>query len=201
MASFDPITKTLLEQKEINANQEKVRLLRKKKIEKNLQKGQHDLINQSIRSKEVSSNKILTGEDYLICTRRANDKPITGYSLINSAIDLQPESFGPSIIPHHFICLRPRKDIGDLHIPFVHLLLDSIIENQLVPLIEKGNKGILNIKTLKELKVTFPTLYENQEERFSQYQNLKSERNKLDLEIINLKGSLSDDFLELNNLK
>jgi len=200
MASFNPISKTLLEQRDIDLNIEKIDRLRKTKSGLNMQKNTNDYIKQAIKSKEVSSNKILDGQDYLICTRRANDQPINGYSLINSAIDLQPENIGPCIISHHFICLRPRKDIADIYIPFLHLMLDSIIENQLIPLINKGNKGLLKTKTLNQLKVSIPILYDEQRKIFEEYNNLIIGINKLELEIMNLKGNMSKNFSELNNI-
>jgi hypothetical protein len=201
MASFNPVNKTLLEQQDIDLNLEKINRLRKTKSGLNLQKNTNEYIKQAIKSKEVSSNKILNGQDYLICTRKANDQPINGYSLINSAIDLQPENFGPSIISHHFICLRPRNDIADNYIPFLHLMLDSIIENQLIPLINGGNKSLLKTKTLNQLKVSIPTLYEEQKNIFSDYHNLKSEINNLELKMMNLKGNLSKNFVELNKIR
>jgi ACT domain-containing protein len=79
-------------------------------------------------------------------------------------------------------------------------MLDSIIENQLIPLINGGNKGLLKTKTLNLLKVSIPTLYKEQKNIFSDYQNLKSEINNLELKIMNLKGNLSKNFVELNNI-
>jgi len=200
MASFDPVKKVLMGKEEIEQNLEKINLLRSRKKNSN-ESLDTNTFNAHLKRKEIPFNKILSPDDYLICIRKVNEQPIVGYSLIDSVIDLQPDSIGPVIIPHHFFCLRPRKDIGHIHIPFFHLFIDTLIENEIIPLINSGDKRLLKIKFLNELKVTFPVHYEAQKEIFEKYKLLFVERNKAENEISNLKGTLTKEFKNINGFK
>ena len=195
MGMFNPITK------EISLDEDRAGKSEIKKETKAKKK-------QSVKEKIIGREKLLTPDDYLICTRVNKNGSISCYSLQNSSFDLMPELFGPSVISHHFIFLRPRTDIGHLHVPFMHLLLDALIKLKLAPENtepRKGNtkdiaKNILTKKGLENLVVNYPVSPEEQKNIYTNYQKHKADKLKAEEQMIMLEGQLVDDFENLNKL-
>jgi hypothetical protein len=185
MAAFDPINKRLMEIGDIKSNQEKIEAMRQKR---NL---------DSIR-KEVPKRKVLTPNDYLLCIRTANNKPVNGYSLINSPIHLQPKMIGPTIVPNHFICFRPRLDMENLHIPYLHTFLDALIEINFIPLIQEGNKNLLKIKFMNELTVAIPQNLEDQKELYDTNRELELKKVEIQRDIEALMAQITGEFQQDN---
>jgi hypothetical protein len=110
----------------------------------------------------ISEKKLLTKNDYLI-TIRGQPK---GYSILRSYENKEFKGRFPNIVAtNHFVRLRP-KIVLDMHIPYLHLLLDSIVENQLRNLFEQKKEnlpkdkkyGVFNsfsVEELKEMQITF----------------------------------------------
>jgi hypothetical protein len=110
----------------------------------------------------ISEKKLLSKNDYLI-TIRGQPK---GYSILRSFESKEFKGRFPKIVStNHFVRLRP-KVVLDMHVPYLHLLLDSIVENQLRNLFEqkKANLptdkkyGVFNsfgVEELKEILIKF----------------------------------------------
>lgn len=194
MGMFNPITREMQGEEELNQNDHKINKIRSGDEEKKMSKSEK-------KEKEISRDKILTANDYLICTRVNKNGGISSYSLINSPIDLTPDEIGPCIISHHFIYLRPRTDIGHLFVPYLHLLLDAIIKLELTERNKDSKKNILSIKALENLVVNYPVNPQKQEQIYKDYQLHKANRIIADREMAIIEGQIVEDFESLNKIK
>lgn len=94
----------------------------------------------------IPEKKLLTINDYLI-TIRGQPK---GYSMFRSYNSKKFNADFPNIVAtNHFVRLRP-KVLLEMHIPYLHLILDSIVENQLRNLFEQKR---LNLPAEKKYSV------------------------------------------------
>lgn len=196
MGMFNPITREMQGEEELNQNDHKINKLRLEDDGKKLSKSK-----KGLKEKAISIDKILTANDYLICTRVNKNGGISSYSLINSPIDLTPDEIGPCIISHHFIYLRPRMNIDYLFVPYLHLLLDAIIKLELTERNKDSKKNILSIKALENLVVNFPVNPQKQEQIYKAYQLHKANRIMADREMAIIEGQIVKDFESLNKVK
>lgn len=129
-----------------------------------------------IQKKQVKINKILNKEDYLIYTKGVPK----GFSLLNNSISKSKNL----VASHQFICLRPRTELIEVHLPYLHLVLDVFIEKKLDQIFRakeeiKGNKyGSFNSITIKEIskmELTILKSVDSQKKVFEQYNKIKEE--------------------------
>lgn len=186
MAVFDPKTKSLLGINEIVANDHKIKNIRSSEKKSNA------------KNKKINPDKILRAEDYLICTRIHKNENISGYSLIDSPIDLMKNELGPCVVSHHFICLRPIEKTNQNFTPYLHLMLDMLLDQHFSKQIETGNKNMLNVKTLKNYKIQFPVFYEQQKKLYDQYKELKNQKLQIEISMASFEGNILDGISELN---
>jgi hypothetical protein len=130
----------------------------------------------SISKKAVSKNKILNKEDYLIYTKGVPK----GFSMLNNSISESKNL----VASHQFICLRPRTELIEVHLPYLHLILDVFVEKKLDQIFKekediKGNKyGSFNSITIKEIskiELTILKSVDSQKKVFDQYNKIKEE--------------------------
>jgi len=94
--------------------------------------------------------KILKSEDYLIYTRGIPK----GFSLLKSN---QIDKIN-AVANHQFVCLRPRTDIQEIHVPYLHFILDLLIENEFKAMYDyklkkfDGKYGLFNSISTKEIR-------------------------------------------------
>ena len=130
----------------------------------------------SISKKAVSKNKILNKEDYLIYTKGVPK----GFYMLNNSISESKNL----VASHQFICLRPRTELIEVHLPYLHLVLDVFVEKKLDQIFKekeeiKGNKyGSFNSITIKEIskiELTILKSVDSQKKVFDQYNKIKEE--------------------------
>ena len=118
----------------------------------------------------IHEKRILTKDDYLFSIR-GNPQ---GYSMLRSF----ERQYMRLVASHHFVQVRPLPGV-DLHMPFIHLLFDLIVEFKLAEKFnvkrdassQKGEKyGVFNafrIDDIREMKIRFPG---NKEDQVHAYQ-------------------------------
>jgi hypothetical protein len=184
MAAFDPVHKKLKDTKDIDLADKKIERLR---------------VNKSGESKvkKIHPDKTLKPIDYLINTRGTKTEPISGYSLydetaLSAENEIGTNHISPAVASHHFIILRPRASVlPHYHVPYLHLLLDCLLEKELPDLIEKKLKGRLNKKALQLIEVSVPAKKEDQEEIYNQFKKRVQLIRRSEEELGNMKLNLS----------
>jgi len=162
-----------LEQNEADLIENRLRReQRKKKLKTNEDDSGLELI-------PVSEKKLIQPTDYLLCVRGVP----TGYSMIRSMNELknhqQFQNF-ISIATHHFIVLKLRENYSSMNINYIHLILDSLVRNELFEMYKQkknvvtkdkvnSNKYpqsviITGIKEIKDIKLTILKKLEKQNE-------------------------------------
>lgn len=145
--------------------------------------------------KTVADNKIIQENDFLLYTR---GKP-RGFSAVRF-LDNRKEIYAAT---HHFIYLRPRTSIIDIHIPYLHLMMDLYtrknISEHYAKKISKQKKGTamansVSIKELKDFEIILLTDVSEQEKVVAKYE---SQRNEY-LKSLNNFQSLGDSILQNN---
>lgn len=152
--------------------------------------------------KEVSEEKIIQENDFLIYTR---GKP-RGFSAHKFSKDLNPKY----VATHHFIYLRPRLNVLDINLSYLHLMVDLFIQKQLTENYErkiiknKSSQNIgnsISIKELKDLKIKLlkdrsaqDQVVEEYKLKLQQYQESLKSLETLENEIYN-----NDYEIEKNN--
>jgi len=98
----------------------------------------------------LDKEKILKPDDYLIYTRGVPK----GFSLMKSNNIKKLNA----VANHQFVCLRPRTDIPEMHVPYLHFILDLLVENEFKAMygnkLEKFDKkyGLFNSISTKEIR-------------------------------------------------
>jgi|688.fasta_scaffold270838_3 hypothetical protein len=192
MGSFNPVTRKLKSKKELDDADKRLNEFRiyREKDKKSRTK---------ILAKEkrvVAPNKILDEDDYVINTRSVGEMPITGYSIRKSSEEGDFKSLGQVSISHHFIVLKPRKSSLPLFVPFLHLMLDVLVDKQLRKIAE--DKGFLRSKELRDLQFSIPINYEDQKKVFEKYAALQMKVDEANRTVDNFKNELSQ-LVELRN--
>lgn len=136
-----------------------------------------ELIKQdSIQKKAVKKSKILNKADYLIYTRGTPKS----FSMLNNSISESKNL----VASHQFICLRPKMELIDIYLPYLHLVLDVFVEKNLDQICKtkeeiKGAKyGAFNSITIKELgkmELVILNSVDSQKKVFEQYNKIKEE--------------------------
>ncbi len=130
----------------------------------------------STQKKAVKKSKILNKADYLIYTRGVPK----GFSMLNNSISESKKL----VASHQFICLRPRVDLIDVYLPYLHLVLDVFVEKKLDQIcktkeVNKGTKyGAFNSITIKEIgkmELVILNSVDSQKKVFDQYNKIKDE--------------------------
>jgi hypothetical protein len=130
----------------------------------------------STQKSAVKKSKILNKADYLIYTRGIPK----GFSMLNNSISESKNL----VASHQFICLRPKMELIDVYLPYLHLVLDVFVEKKLDQIFKekeeiKGNKyGAFNSITIKELgkmELAILNSVDSQKKVFEQYNKIKEE--------------------------
>lgn len=130
----------------------------------------------SIQQKAIRKDKLLNKEDYLVYTKGVPK----GFSMLNNSISESKKL----VASHQFICLRPRTELIEAHLPYLHLVLDVFVEKKLEQIFRakeeiKGNKyGAFNSVTIKEISkmnLTILKSVDSQKKVFDQYNKIKVE--------------------------
>lgn len=143
----------------------------------------------------LTSKKLIQPTDYLLCIRGIP----TGYSLMRSFKNLSkfPElkNFAAAAT-HHFIIFKLRNNYAHINVQFVHLVLDSIVSNELFELYNKKRKAIAerkrdedepnispvvitSIKEIKDILITIPKQIDRQENLVNMHNELVEEAERL----------------------
>lgn len=120
--------------------------------------------------KPINEKKILRNADYIIYTRGMP----RGFSMLKSDIgdDLNV------VATHQFICLKPRTNIIEVYLPYLHLVMDLFVDRDLKNIYESklklnGEKyGIFNsigIKEIKDIEITILKLVDSQRKAYERY--------------------------------
>jgi hypothetical protein len=129
-----------------------------------------------IQQKAVKKDKILNKEDYLIYTKGVPK----GFSMLNNSISESKKL----VASHQFICLRPRTELIEIYLPYLHLILDVFVEKKLDQIFRakgetKGNNyGAFNSITIKEIskmELVILKSVDSQKKVFDQYNKIKEE--------------------------
>jgi len=196
MGMFDPVLKEMLGLDKIQENDDKIQAIRSADDKKGKKrKAEHS-------EKIISKEKILTPNDYLICTRVNSDGSISSYSLLESPISNAATEIGASIISHHFIFLRPRViPTAEIFTPFSHMLMDAIIEHYLAEKKKKSKQNVLSIKNLEKYVVNFPVDINDQQKIYEEYKRYKDDKSEAELNILKIQRTVLQDFEIINEGK
>lgn len=127
--------------------------------------------------KLIDFDKLIDKDDYVINTRNlGEDVIINGYSLLKSLTAQELRELGPLVISHHFIVMRPRKSMINLHVPFLHMMLDIVVDKVLPSMVE--TLGVIKSRQLKDLEIEIPLDFNEQKALHEQYQILENECEK-----------------------
>lgn len=143
---------------------------------------------QKKEKKIIDFEKLLDKDDYVINTRNLGDVIINGYSLLKCLNAEELQKLGPLAISHHFIVLRPRKSMLNLHVPFLHMMLDIVVDKVLPSMVE--SLGVIKSRELKDLEIQIPIDFNEQKTLHEQYQLLEKECEKAGFALEEFKKSL-----------
>ena len=143
----------------------------------------------------LTSKKLVQPTDYLLCIRGIP----TGYSVMRSLKKLSkyPEfkNFAAAAT-HHFVIFKLRENYAHMNVQFVHLILDSIVKNDMLELYNKKRKAleerkrgedepnilpvvITSIKEIKDILITIPKQIDRQEKLVNMHNELVEEAERL----------------------
>jgi len=120
--------------------------------------------------KPINEKKKLRNSDYIIYTRGMP----RGFSMLKSEIDDNLNV----VATHQFICLKPRTNIIEVYLPYLHLVMDLFVDRDLKKIYESklklnGEKyGIFNsigIKEIKDIEITILKLVDGQRKAYEKY--------------------------------
>jgi hypothetical protein len=126
--------------------------------------------------KTINKKKILRDADYIIYTRGVP----RGFSMLKSEIDDDLNV----VATHQFICLRPRTNLIDFFLPYLHLVMDLFVDRDLKKIFDSklklnGEKyGVFNsigIKEIKDIEITMLKLVDSQRKAYERYDQRKQE--------------------------
>lgn len=180
MGSFDPIKKRLKTPAQLDEGDKNLKDIRKQRLKK-----------ITSFKKEIAASKLLSKNDYIINTRGVKEYPITGYSMLENLGESAEHGIGKVAASHHFIVLKPRTTALKMHIPFLHLMLDVLVENYLKEMAEGLKKGIFKSKDLKNMTFNVPLDFDAQVNTVNRYAELVTKRNMAIAEVSVFKNYLS----------
>ncbi len=149
-------------------------------------------------NEKIPANRLLDKHDFLISTRGIPK----GYSLLKSYTikDIY------AVATHHFISLRPRMKLLNMHVPFLHLMLEVMVKMQLRQLFnvrkvqEEGKIASFNsikINDLSSIKISIPTDMLEQVRLFNEYNILQENLRKAQIK----EEEFENQFNEFINFK
>lgn len=143
----------------------------------------------------LTFKKLVQPTDYLLCIRGIP----TGYSVMRSLKNLSKfpklKNFTASA-SHHFIIFKLRNNYAHINVKFIHLVLDSIVKNDMLELYNKKRKAIAerkrdedepnislvvitSIKEIKDILITIPKQIDRQEKLVNMHNELVEEAERL----------------------
>ncbi len=156
--------------------------------------------NRKLEKKDVdliplTSKKLIQPTDYLICIRGIP----TGYSVMRSFKNLAkfPEFKNfVAAATHHFVIFKLRDNYAHMNVQFVHLILDSIVKNDMLELYSRKRKVleerkiieddpnlspvvITSIREIKDILITIPKQIDRQEKLVHMHNELVEDAEKL----------------------
>lgn len=124
--------------------------------------------------KPLSEKKVLTKEDYIIYTRGLP----RGFSMQHA-----PIGNGLNVVAtHQFICLRPRTKLMEVHLPYLHLVLELFVKNYLKELFDLKQKTLgdkysvfnsVSIKEIRDFELNILKSVSSQKKLYDAYSQLK----------------------------
>jgi|LakMenE01Jun11ns_1017448.scaffolds.fasta_scaffold9724569_1 hypothetical protein len=179
-----------------NIAQNESRLLASRlRREKFLASKNRQIENKNVELIPLTSKKLVQPTDYLLCIRGIP----TGYSVMRSLKKLSkfPEfkNFAAAAT-HHFVIFKLRENYAHMNVQFIHLILDSIVKNDMLELYNKKRKAIeerrrgevellispvviTSIKEIKDILITIPKQIDRQEKLVNMHNELIDEAEKL----------------------
>jgi len=179
-----------------NIEQNETRLLASRlRREKFLATKNRKIENKDVELIPLTSKKLIQPTDYLLCIRGIP----TGYSVMRSLKKLSkfPEfkNFAAAAT-HHFVIFKLRENYAHMNVEFVHLILDSIVKNDILELYNKKRKAleerrrgeveplispvvITSIREIKDILITIPKQIDRQEKLVNMHNELIEEAEKL----------------------
>ena len=151
------------------------------------------IINDSTKQ-GVPEDRVLTSSDYLISIR---GRP-KGFSLSKS-LDTNKRKL---VASHHFIQIRPMALISHMHVPYLHLLIDIILEMEVLEKFEeikkeeeiKGkNYSVFNsfkVNDFRDIKINITTDVKLQQDTYDKFINQYNIFLNANLEFEKMKESL-----------
>lgn len=196
MGSFDSYHRKIKTKEQLEKAEERLleyRKLREKRSGPRKEKKSDQRVGEK---KLIDFEKLISKDDYVINTRTLGEEVIiNGYSMLKSLSNSEIETLGPLSISHHFIVLKPRKSMLNLHVPFLHMMLDIVVDRVLPTMVE--SLGVIKAKELKDLEIQIPLDYNDQKILHEQYQILEEDCERASLGLENFKISM---IQEKNNL-
>jgi hypothetical protein len=188
MGSFNASTKKIKSIEQLEKAERRLSEIRKLREGKMKPRKYKKIETLRLNGRLIDDDKLLDKDDYVINTRNlGEDAIINGYSLSKSLDENTLQKLGPLCISHHFIVLKPRKSMLNLHVPFLHMMLDIIVDKVLPDLAQ--THGLIRTKQLKQLQIQIPLDYSLQEKLYSQYQKLEDRCNSASMELDKFKES------------
>lgn len=139
-------------------------------------KKKENLFTNTYDRKPVNYKKVLIKEDYILYTRGIP----RGFSMLNAPIGNELNV----VATHQFICLRPRTKLMEVHLPYLHLVLDLFVEKDLKKLfdsklIQSGDKysvfNSVSIKEIRDMELTILKLVSGQKKVYDRFCERKQE--------------------------
>jgi hypothetical protein len=182
----------------------------------NLAQNEEDLINNRLKREKkkaskkniikngspellpISEKRLIQPTDYLLCVRGVP----AGYSMIKSINELkyhkQFENFC-AVATHHFIIFKLRDNYSNMNINYIHLILDSVVKNELLDLYNNKKNGLVSknsnklatsnnnqgviitgIKEIKDIKVKIFKRLEKQDELVTLHNDIVEATKKIE---------------------
>lgn len=202
-----------------NIEQNETKLLASRlRREKSLSTKIRQIENKEIELISLTSKKLIQPTDYLLCIRGIP----TGYSVMRSLknLDKFPEfkNFAAAAT-HHFVIFKLRDNYAHMNVQFVHLILDSIVKNDMFELYNKKRKVleerkrgeddpnispvvITTIREIKDILITIPKQIDRQEKLVQMHNELVEDAEKLDNKTNQYLSLIKDlKYLNLNPTK
>lgn len=143
----------------------------------------------------ITEKRLIQPTDYLLCVRGVP----AGYSMIKSMNELkkykQFENFS-AVATHHFIIFKLRDNYSNMNIHYIHLILDSIVKNELLDLYNSKKNGLVSknlatsnnkqsviitgIKEIKDIKAKVFKRLEKQDEIVSLHNEIMDATKKIE---------------------
>jgi hypothetical protein len=171
-----------------------------------------DTNNDSIDLIPITEKRLIQSTDYLLCVRGVP----AGYSMIKSMNELKKykrfENFC-AVATHHFIIFKLRDNYSNMNIHYIHLILDSIVKNELLDLYNNKKNGLVSknsnklatsnnnqgviitgIKEIKDIKAKVFKRLEKQDEIVSFHNEIVDATKKIEEKSLQYNNSINLNF-------